>query len=330
MCHQESALYGDLVLYLRDCAAELLAGDDPDIESQQERLDTLIRDWFFTPQDRLHGCAPRDLIWAEQKGEANPIDPERLVEFFDDDDCPVCQLTRQEIQRALETGEDHGFNWFYDDGGYPLIAHYDPEGWDERWAEDMAEFEAVHTTREEPAEGESRPTEPPYEPPPLAASNLSPAEFLAHARQPWLDPALHEVASMLAERVDCPTHTLTGLRYRRLTYDEALTLSVGLHNQGVDLPALMDQIEAFPYQNVALDWLAQPEENAFMMVRAMEEMLAPDDEAEMTRFRHHRDFIFTLARLVHPGARLWLQGWLDAVIAGAFTRTGADDTDIPF
>jgi hypothetical protein len=67
-----------------------------------------------------------------------------------------------------------------------------------------------------------------------------------------------------------------------------------------------------------------------MMVHALEQVISPDDETELTRFRHHRDFIFTLARLVHPGARLWLQGWLDAVTAGAFTRTGADDLDNPF
>jgi len=44
----------------------------------------------------------------------------------------------------------------------------------------------------------------------------------------------------------------------------------------------------------------------------------------MARFRHHRDFIPTLARVVHPGARLWLQGWLDAVAHGAFTRAGGE------
>jgi len=34
--------------------------------------------------------------------------------------------------------------------------------------------------------------------------------------------------------------------------------------------------------------------------------------------------LLTLARVVHPGARLWLQGWLDAVAHGAFTRTGGE------
>ena len=95
----------------------------------------MYHDWFFIPQEELHGCAPRDLIWAEQKGEPNPIHPDCLAEFFDDD-CPICQATRQEVKAAIEAGEEHGWRWHYDDGGYPLIARYDPEGWDERWAEE--------------------------------------------------------------------------------------------------------------------------------------------------------------------------------------------------
>jgi hypothetical protein len=145
MCYQECALYGELVLWLRDQAARLLAGDNGDIQQEQERLDRLIGDWFFAPQDDLHGCAPRDLIYAEQLGKPNPIDPARMDEFFDAfffDDCPVCQFERDDIERALEAGEDPGFHWHHDDGGYPLIAHYDPDGWDERWAEEEARYKA--------------------------------------------------------------------------------------------------------------------------------------------------------------------------------------------
>jgi len=311
------------VLYLRDRAADLLAGDGGDVEAERARLDAIIRDWFFTPQDELHGCAPRDLIWAEQKGEPNPIHPDRLAEFFDDD-CPICQAMQQEIEAAIEAGEEHGWQWHYDDGGYPLIARYDPEGWDERWAEEHAAFERWQA---EQAEQETQPAAPAYEPPPVEPAEVSPEEFIARARQPWLDPALHRAARMLADRVDCPEPTLSGPRYRRLTYDEALSLAVGLHKQGVDVESLLAQIEAFPYQNVALDWLSQPEQNAAMMTKAMEQVIAPDDEDEMARFRHHRDFIFALARVVHPGARLWLQGWLDAVACGAFTRAAGPPTE---
>jgi len=320
MCYQECALYGELVLYLRDRAAEWLAGADGDMEAERARLDALIRDWFFAPRDELYGCAPRDLIWAEQKGEPNPVHPERLAEFFDD--CPICQATYQEVKQALEAGEDPGWHWHYDDGGYPLIARYDPEGWDERWAEEEASWKQ----REELPSVAA----PSYEPPAVAEDGVSPEEFLARARQPWLDPALHQAARVLAEHVDCPEPTLLGLHYRRATYDEALSLAAGLSAQGVDLEALLTQFQAFPYQNIALDWLSQPEQNAAMMIQAMDQLISASDEAEMARFRHHRDFIFTLARVVHPGARLWLQGWLDAVAVGAFARAGGGKDEVVF
>jgi len=320
MSIQECALYGELVLYLRDRAAELLAGDGGDVEAERERLDASIRDWFFALQDELHGCAPRDLIWAEQKGEPNPIHPEQLAEFFDDD-CPICQATHQEVQAAIEAGEEHGWQWHYDDGGCPLISIYDPEGWDERWADEHASFEQW---KAEQAEQEAQTAAPAYEPLPVEDAKVSPEEFIAQARQPWLDPALHRAARMLADHVDCPIPSLFGLRYRRITYDEALSLAVGLHEHEVDVEALLAQIAAFPYQNVALDWLSQPEQNVAMMIQAMEQVIPADDEDELARFRHHRDFILALARVVHPGARLWLQGWLDAVAHGAFVRAGGE------
>jgi len=326
VCYQECALYGELVLCLRNRAAELLAGDGGDVEAERARLDTVIRDWFFTPQDELHGCAPRELIWAEQKGEPNPIHPDHLAEFFDDD-CPICQAEYREVQAAIEAGEEHGWQWHHDDGGCPLISLYDPEGWDERWAEEDAAFEQWQA---EQAERETQPAAPAYEPPPIEDAEVSPEEFLARARQPWLDPALHHAARMLAGHVDCPVPSLFGPRYRRVTYDEALSLAVGLHDNGVDVESLLAQIEAFPYQNVALDWLSQPEQNVAVMIQAMEQVIPPDDEDEMARFRHHRDFIFVLARLVHPGARLWLQGWLDAVAHGAFAHPGGKEADDAF
>jgi hypothetical protein len=74
MSVQECALYGDLVLWLRDRAAEWLAEAKADstVEAETVRLDELIRGWFFTPQDELYGSAPREVIWREQLGEPNP------------------------------------------------------------------------------------------------------------------------------------------------------------------------------------------------------------------------------------------------------------------
>ncbi|RPJ24725.1 MAG: hypothetical protein EHM35_16130, partial [Planctomycetaceae bacterium] len=150
MCYQECALYGELVLWLRDRAAELLAGSGANVEAESERLDNLIRQWFFEPRDDLHGCAPRDLIWAEQMELPNPIHPERIAEFFEDN-CPICQFEHENLKRALESGEDPGFHWHHDDGGYPLIAYYDSEGWDARWARDDAELAEWKRQEEETA-----------------------------------------------------------------------------------------------------------------------------------------------------------------------------------
>jgi hypothetical protein len=315
MSIQECALYGELVLYLRDRAAELLSGEGNDVEIERTRLDTIIRDWFFAPQDDLHGCAPRELIWAEQMGKPNPIHLARLDEFFDDD-CPICQAEYQHVQAAIEAGEEHGWQWYYDDGGFPLIARYDPEGWDERWAEEDAEMERW---KAEETEGERRSTTAPdYEAPPIESLAVSPEEFLTRMRHPWLDPALHRAAQALADHVDCPLSTPFGLQHRRLTYDESLSLAVGLHGQGVDVEALIAHIDAWPYENVALDWLSEPEKNTALIIQAMEQEILPEDEGELARFRHHRDFILSLAQVAPPGARLWLQGWLEAVSHGAF------------
>lgn len=322
--YQTAALYGDLVLWLRDRAAELLAEtkETSPVEEETAHLDQLIRDWFFASQDNLYGHAPRDIIWAEDMGKPNPMPKDGFDDLFFDD-CPVCQEMKEEVETAEAEGHDHGWHWYYDDGGYPLIAHYDPEGWDARWAEEEAELEARR------AEQESFPPAPDYAPPPPAeVPQLDPDTFTELMRYPWLDPALHEAADKFTNHVDVPVpQGRQRLDYRRVTKDEAVALVAGLHRQGVDIDALMEQIEAWPYQNIALDWLSDPEQNAAFMCHAMENEIPPDDEASLTRFRHHRDFMFMLARTVPPGARLWLQGWLDGVAQGGFA--GSDD-DIPF
>lgn len=308
MYAQQCALYGDLVLWLRDRAAQLLAeaGEPSTVEEEVARLDDLIRGWFFAPQEELHGLAPRDIIWAEQLGSPNPVPKDRLDDFFFDD-CPICRQMKEDVEAAEAEGHDHGWWWYYDDGGYPLIARYDPEGWDAYWAEEEAAFEDWK------AEQEASAAAPDYVPPPTEGPQLDAETFMRVMRYPWLDPALHQVAAKLAEHVDVPVPgDPLGRGYRRITRDEALSLVAGLHRQGVDIDALMEQVEAWPYQNIALDWLSEPEYNAAFICRAMETEIPPDDEVSLTRFRHHRDFIFALATLVPAGARLWLQGWLDA------------------
>jgi hypothetical protein len=87
------------------------------------------------------------------------------------------------------------------------------------------------------------------------------------------------------------------------------------------------QIEVFPYQNIALDWLSRPEENVVLMIEAMEHEMVLGDEKERTRFRNHRDFILVLSQVIPPGARLWLQGWLEAVAHGTFSRASKEEVN---
>jgi hypothetical protein len=323
MCYQECALYGELVLWLRDRAAELLAGDrdavEVAVEAQQARLDSLIREWFFTPQEDLYGSAPRDIIWAEQLGEPNPVPPESVEDMFDDD-CPVCTFEKERAKAAIEAGEDPGWQWYKDDGGSPLIARYDPDGWDERWADEDLEM-AV-----EPEAETIPPAAPGYSPPETDPRGLDPEAFLEVLRRPWIDPGLQQAAQKLVERCDVPvTGRPTGMQYRRLTLTEAISMLAGIDRQGVNVDELLAQIEAWPYQNVALDWLTEPEMNVAMICQAIEQAEGPDNGEGQARLRHHRDFILSLAGAVSPGARLWLQGWLDAVGQGAFAGP-----DLPF
>lgn len=308
MCYQECALYGELVLWLRDQAAQLLAGSEGNVEAESERLDDLIRQWFFEPQEDLHGCAPRELIWAEQMEQPNPIHPERIAEFFEDD-CPVCRFEHENLKRALESGEDPGFRWHHDDGGYPLIARYDPEGYDARWARGDAELAGWKNQQQGATDTPLANAQP------LAADprELDPEAFLETLQAPWLDPALRQAALTLAEHCDVPVPDADSrARYRRVMLDEAASILTALDRHGTDVQALLAQIDAWPYQNVALDWLSEPEQNVAMMCAALEQSIAPGDQEGQTRFRHHRDFVLALAQVVPPGARLWLQGWLEA------------------
>lgn len=153
MSIQECALYGDLVLWLRDRAAELLAEADPDstVEAETARLDELIHERFFTSQDELYGSAPREIIWREQLGERNPIPKEYVDDAIGDDDCPLCQMMREEIESA-ESDHDHGYFWTYCPD-WCLLDLYDPEGSDERWEKELADFEEWEAPEDEPRAG---------------------------------------------------------------------------------------------------------------------------------------------------------------------------------
>jgi len=309
MSVQEAALYGDLVLALRDHAAEQLAAQSPDrdVNTARARLDEFIRAWFFTPQKELYGSAPRDVIWREQLGEPNPLPKEYAADVFGDD-CPICKAMREEIENA-ESDEAHGHHWGYAPDTC-LLEQYDPEGAEARWRKEFARMESAKKEREQPS-----PSAPDYTPPSAKAPQLDPEAFLTALRQPWLDPALHKAAAALAERCDVPVRPVSGgTPYRRITHDEAAALVAGLSQQGVDVDALLAHLDAWPYENVALDWLSEPERSLYLVWQAQEQAVAPDDAAGRARYRHHREFIAALAGLIPLGARLWMSGWLAAVI----------------
>ena len=130
MSDQECALYGELVRHLRDRCAEQITQLDSshDSDAAKKWVDEIIRAWLFTPGEDMHGSTPRQMIWRERKGEPNVVyDSHKHDMFFDD--CPVCQAMK-EFESEAE------WHWYYDDGGFPLIAEYDPEGWDAYWKEE--------------------------------------------------------------------------------------------------------------------------------------------------------------------------------------------------
>ena len=138
MSVQEAALYGDLVLALRDHAAQQLASvhSSLDVAIATNQLDEFIRTWFFTPQEELYGSAPREVIWREQLGEENPLPREYAREAYCGDDCPLCQMLIAEIENAPDD-ESHGHFWGYAPENI-LLDLYDPEGSEERWRQEDA------------------------------------------------------------------------------------------------------------------------------------------------------------------------------------------------
>ena len=322
MSIQEAALYGDLVVALRDYAAGQLADVSPDLDAETAggQLDEFIRTWFFMPQRELYGSAPREVIWREQLGEGNPIPKEFAAEAYGDCDCPICQMLREEIESA-ESDEAHGHFWNY----FPdscLLDRYDPEGSDERWRKELAEMGEWQEKRQ--AERDHAPEAAPgYSPVPLPGVELDAATFLSVLQRPWLDPKLHRAAQQLVDRCDVPLLSANGgPPYRRISLSEALSLIAGLNSQGVDAEALLAQIDAWPYQNVALDWLTEPEKNLAVVEWAMNGGSPQGRETDVARYRHHRDFILTLAQLMAPAARLWMSGWLEAVRSAGMAGGG--------
>lgn len=336
MSLQEAALYGDLVLYLRQKMAEMLVAVDAeaDVEAAGDQLDKIIRDWFFTPQDELYGSAPKDIIWREQLNLGNPIPPEYAHKAFDDTcDCPLCQAAREEIEAGEAASVYGGWNWTYCPD-HTLIDIYDPEGSEARWLEERLLYQP-QLEKDNPLEQTDVPT---YTPPAIEDLEVSPEEFMEQLNlQPQVDERLAKIAEQVIERLDCPArYGLFGVKYRRLEQKECVSLLKGLEEQGVDLNELAEQIKAWPYQNIALDWLSDPEQHVYFTIKAMETRLDPAAKDDLVRFRQHRDFLFILCQLIPYNARLWLQGWLEGLMLGKNQEQDTawdelpEDPNIPF
>lgn len=142
----------------------------------------------------------------------------------------------------------------------------------------------------------------------------------------WLRDQAAELLAGDSGNCDIPRpDDLLGLRYCRLTHAKALSLLAGLDRQGVAVESLLAQMDAWPYQNVALDWLSEPGQNVALLCQALEQEGVSSDSRTLARARQHRDVILALESVVPLGARLWLQGRLAAVAHGA-----SASTDLPF
>jgi len=144
----EAALYGDLVLHLRDvCAQQLAQLKGVSVESESAALDEIIRAWFFAPQDELYGLTPQRVIRNEELGFANTIPADRLGNMFEDD-CPICAEMRAEAEAVMAADPNHDHGWAF--GLAPessLLDEYDPEGSDERWRIENERMEADRAAR---------------------------------------------------------------------------------------------------------------------------------------------------------------------------------------
>jgi hypothetical protein len=116
--YQACALYQQLVEHLRErLSLELAELRGTTAQAETQRLNQVIRDWFFTPKPDLYGSSPRDIIRREELDE-----PNLLLPPSPDDDEIIQEMHEMD---ELFGGETH---WSVDDGGLSLLDEFDPEG----------------------------------------------------------------------------------------------------------------------------------------------------------------------------------------------------------
>ena len=172
---------------------------------------------------------------------------------------------------------------------------------------------------------------PDYDPPPLKEGHGGDIVqlWMRSAYEPWPDLPLERAAQVLSEHIGYSvpqpplTHESCRLSWTHFSEMEARALAFELHSAGVDIEALLEQIVAFPYDDVSLAWLTEPERCTHLHTTLVEQM--DEEEREMypeslAHLRHTAEFIYRVAALIPPHVRIWLRGWSAAFAHAAFAR----------
>lgn len=172
---------------------------------------------------------------------------------------------------------------------------------------------------------------PEYDPPPLRKTRSADVVrlWMEAAYEPWPDLPLERAARVFSGRLGYSvprsplTHETCQLGWAHFSETEARALAFELHRAGVDVEALMAQIEAFPYPDVSLAWLTEPESSLHMHTRLVDQMDEEERAAypeSLARLRHTAEFIARVAELIPPHVRTWLQGWSAVYVHAAFAH----------
>ena len=172
---------------------------------------------------------------------------------------------------------------------------------------------------------------PEYDPPPLKIQRSGDMVqlWMRAAYEPWPDLPLERAAKVLSRSIGYSvpqsplTHGSVCLSWAHFDEMEARALAFELYIAGVDIEALLEQIEAFPYGEASLAWLTEPEECIHMHAALVDQMDAKERKEHpesLAHLRHNIEFIYRLSSLIPPHVRIWLRGWSAAYTHAAFAR----------
>jgi len=172
---------------------------------------------------------------------------------------------------------------------------------------------------------------PKYDPPPMKKSHSAELVqlWMSTAYESWPDLPMERAVQVLSRSLcySVPQPPLTyesaSLGWARFDVKETRALVFELHQAGVDIEALLKQVEAFPYDDVSLVWLIEPENcihRHTTLVELMKDEERERDPESLARLRHTAEFVHRIAELIPPHVRIWLRGWSAVYIHAAFAR----------